>query len=115
MLQLLPDLEMLDGGHALILSAFTSMNQQIEESAKEREAEQEAMSAYVAPEAWFSNQELQSVFDPIQLADIDRYIKSKPTLQPVAKGFDDIQAMISQDGGALIRKATLAMSAATKK
>eukprot|EP01033_Poteriospumella_lacustris_P019438 gene19438-14075_t len=59
-LQLLPDLEMLDGGHALILSAFTAMTQQMDEAQKERQAEQEAQSSYVAPEAWFSTQELQS-------------------------------------------------------
>eukprot|EP01033_Poteriospumella_lacustris_P003447 gene3447-2545_t len=113
-LQLLPDLEMLDGGHTLILSAFTAMTQQMDEAQKERQAEQEAQSSYVAPEAWFSTQELQSVFDPVQLADIDRYMKSKSTLQPLTKSIDELQAMLSQDGGGLIRKATLAMSAASK-
>lgn len=104
---------MLDGGHALILSAFTAMNQQMDE-AKDSAAEADAASSYIAPEAWFQNKELQAVFDPISLADIDRYEKSQPSLQLATQLYAELQSMLSQDGGALIRKATLAMSAASK-
>jgi hypothetical protein len=112
-LQLLPDLETLDGGHALILSAFAAMNQQMEEAKKESAATEN--DTYVAPQAWFGNKDLQAVFDPVAMADIDRYISQQPTLQPVTNTFQELQSMISQDGGALIRKATLSMSAASKR
>lgn len=105
---------MLDGGHALILSAFNAMNQQMEESQKESALTDQA-SSYVAPEAWFSNKDLQAVFDPISMSDIDRYMNQQPSLQPTTSLFQELQTMVSQDGGALIRKATLSISAASKK
>jgi hypothetical protein len=112
-LQVLPDLETLDGGHALILSAFAAMNQQMEGARMESAAAEN--DTYVAPEAWFSNKDLQAAFDPIAMADIDRYISQQQTLQPASHAFQELQSMISQDGGALIRKASLAMSAASKR
>lgn len=87
------------------------MNHQIEANSNENTGSTEEA---LAPEPWFSTQDLQAVCDLAALSDMDRFLKSKPHLAATCDSITQVSAMLSQDGGALIRKATLAMSSASR-
>jgi hypothetical protein len=99
-----------------VLKAFNAMNEELDK-AMNNYNEDENNSGMLALENWLNQKEVSQLTDPSILSDIGRYIRNN-TQQPEYKQLQEtqltIQEILQQDCGLLMRKATAALSKATK-
>jgi hypothetical protein len=101
---LLPQLEILDGGHVRVMEAFQIVESQLEK------AQSQQLSSLPEPptEPWLSNKDLQ-VED-----NVDTILATEKPFVPLLDLEKQINAMLSEDCSMLLRKGQTAVQKATK-